>query len=461
MWAAIACMAAGGARTALAEAEGNASTTQFVADVLAEAGAPWISVRERAAGRLRESVAAQPDAAQALLLRLPALDPRTRAVVVGALVATGAPDVGREALAAVLRLDAGEARTLLVHLMVQRDVQHSIALLLAGDRDAFADPLAWGLGSEAERQKLELLVHLARRADIEGRFLTRKSPTGSTGYYKGQYDLLREHDGRALALDVMLGIALDRALPLPGATAFGPYRLLAPNQADLWELEGMALNAVGELATPEDRAHVREVERVWRDQWRHVGIERRRLELGLRRGDPMRGKRFQEDLLLLGDDVAEVADLITTLYIIDPDRYALDLEDFLRDLRDNWQWPVYPQQVMGMRPSVLIRVGRYEEAIGLYSDEMRQGMEASRAFNYYNMACAYASWSLAEPEPRANQLRLRAQSALRLSYEHGWRDVGWMDEDRDLDPIRDSEAYRNVKVRILADLGQPIPPELR
>ena len=42
-----------------------------------------------------------------------------------------------------------------------------------------------------------------------------------------------------------------------------------------------------------------------------------------------------------------------------------------------------------------------------------------------------------------------------MSVERGWSDVGWMNQDRDLDAIRDTPQYRTLVKEIEADLALP------
>ena len=38
------------------------------------------------------------------------------------------------------------------------------------------------------------------------------------------------------------------------------------------------------------------------------------------------------------------------------------------------------------------------------------------------------------------------------AYESGWRDLGWMEEDGDLDPIRETPRYQALRARMQAEL---------
>jgi tetratricopeptide (TPR) repeat protein len=130
---------------------------------------------------------------------------------------------------------------------------------------------------------------------------------------------------------------------------------------------------------------------------------------------------------------------------------APELDAFLEDLEYGWPWEVRPLQREGLRPNILIRVGRYAEAIDEYERELDR-IWSTKSFSYYNMACAYASWSRDPGTRSAEFLRERALRCLEQAFASGWRDVGWMETDGDLDPIRDTERYKAVRRAIEIDL---------
>jgi tetratricopeptide (TPR) repeat protein len=120
----------------------------------------------------------------------------------------------------------------------------------------------------------------------------------------------------------------------------------------------------------------------------------------------------------------------------------------------------------GWRPEahamVLLRIGRYPEAIQAYREVLDRRPLASQddrnlAHAHYNLACAYASWSLGvEDSAEAADLRGEALRQLTLAVVRGrWSDLGWMEEDRDLDPIRDSPGYRALVEHIRRENTPP------
>ena len=99
-----------------------------------------------------------------------------------------------------------------------------------------------------------------------------------------------------------------------------------------------------------------------------------------------------------------------------------------------------------------IRAGWYEQAIRYYKEVLSQ-TTLSRSTSYYNIACAYASWSR---EVEGAERRRKQDEALRnleTSVALGWTDLGWMEQDGDLDPIRKTARYRALVASIEEKLG--------
>jgi hypothetical protein len=115
--------------------------------------------------------------------------------------------------------------------------------------DALAEPPA---GAAPERRSLAAIRALLDRGEVERLFLARKSRSGGTGSYPGQYAELKPY--RAVALEVCFHIVTDRAMRLPGTSAVGGYRFVRPptQVLDVWEVRSMALNAILDLATADD-----------------------------------------------------------------------------------------------------------------------------------------------------------------------------------------------------------------
>ena len=371
------------------------------------------------------------------------------------LVAVFAADAGSDAVTALLRhlVGTGQPNDVLLALARTPAVVKNLGPKLAKDEGAFAaiaKPKRGPLTKQG-KQRLNTLAALIRRAELEALLVSRKSPTGGTGYYQGQYDVLAKYGHRKLAVAVCTSIALDEAIDVPGIFTGGVYDFLHPHDVDILELRGMAINAVTELATAEDKDVIARLDAKLIEQWRDVVRRRAKLNARSRVRRRSNDKEFQDAVFMLGDDVSEVSDYLLCLYLLSPDTYRSTLDEFLYDLENNWDWPVRPQHVDGMIPAVLIRARRYEEAVSAYHAEtIRFG--STKSFAHYNLACAYACWSRDPGDEDADRLKRQAVYQLKKSFSAGWRDLGWMEQDRDLDPIRELRGYRDVVRWIKEDL---------
>ena len=81
--------------------------------------------------------------------------------------------------------------------------------------------------------------------------------------------------------------------------------------------------------------------------------------------------------------------------------------------------------------------------------------DVSRAGTHYNLACAYAQWSEEFQGRERETRRQRALAHLSKAVENQWSDIGWMDEDRDLEPIRDTDVYRHLAAKVRRALKPP------
>ena len=299
-------------------------------------------------------------------------------------------------------------------------------------------------------RRLQGMYELVQRADIERRFLSHKSATGGTGYYRGQYDGLLPD--REAALEILANIAMDEAMPVLGVYKTGHYTFLRPRAIEFLEVRDMAINAVSELGRPDD-------ERIILRLQIHAGrLEQRVRSMRLRLGSMGRWRgnqaleELEEELSIM---VGRWIDTLTAVYLIRRDAQSRKpLDKFINHdsrvlgrvlLRLPW-WR--ESTCAGLS----IRAGWYEEAIVWYERVLKQtSLSGSTAL--YNIACAYASWSR---EVEGTQRRQKQDLALRhleRSVERGWTDLGWMEQDGDLDPIRKTPRYRALVARIEKQLG--------
>lgn len=284
-----------------------------------------------------------------------------------------------------------------------------------------------------ERRTLTAISALLDRGEVERLFLARKSRSGGTGSYPGQYAELRPY--RAIALEVCFHIVTDRAMRLPGTSAVGGYRFVRPptQVLDVWEVRSMALSAILDLATADDVGLVQRL-----DDY-HTELDSR---------DAGNGDWGDGDI----ERKALMDDLLATLCRLAPDTYT----DALRERV--WQLETRGGSLERREAAALaLRAGWYAKAIELYTAQLAWSVAA--AHDHYNLACAYASWALeSSPAARVTRLNLALQH-LELAVAKRWTDIAWMEQDKDLDPIRDTPRYRALKARIEAFIAgdQPLP----
>lgn len=296
--------------------------------------------------------------------------------------------------------------------------------------DALAEPPA---GAAPERRSLAAIRALLDRGEVERLFLARKSRSGGTGSYPGQYAELKPY--RAVALEVCFHIVTDRAMRLPGTSAVGGYRFVRPptQVLDVWEVRSMALNAILDLATADD---VGLVERL--DAY-HAELSGR---------DSGSGAWGDGDI----EREALMDDVLATLCRLDPTTYSAPLRERV------WELEAQGGSLERRESAALaLRAGWYAKATELYLAQLPWSV--APAHDHYNLACAYASWALeSSATARATRLSLALQH-LELAVAKRWTDIAWMEQDKDLDPIRDTPRYRALKARIEAFIAgdEPLP----
>jgi hypothetical protein len=414
--------------TRAAHAEGRDSEGSTASRALKRLASPVLEVRLAATQRL---IGLLPAARPAVIKALQGSTWSVQVQLLEVLGQDGSDEALRALLAHLVRADEAQAVRIRRSLLI--DVGASTRLLASWRVDPKAFFAAAGT---AGKGRLEALVQLLRRAEIEANFLSRKSKSGSTGYYKGQYDLLKgaglEPGYRALALKVVTGIAVDRAIRTPGHYRTGVYRFLRAHYVDEWEFRSMALNAVSELCTPKN---VRVVEELERERLRlflkRETLKERFAEVANRYS--WDSKEYDDAKLDWEDSLGAYLDQLACLYLIEPARFDGEVRIFVRELQRR-SWPA-PRLASSLVAALQIRCGWYQEAIQSYAMAMGRG---SKAFGYYNQACAFASWSqmVGLSERQKRQKLDMALQCLQLSVHHGWSDISWMNEDRDLDPIR-------------------------
>jgi hypothetical protein len=393
-----------------------------------------------------------------VIAALPASSWRAQLHLIDVLAQDGSEEAVQALLDHLARAEATQALVIQNRLALLDGVGEYLLAAWRAAPDAFLERAGKAAPGP---QRLRALVRLLRRGEIERLFLGRKSKTGSTGYYQGQYEVLRgtgrEPDYRDHALEVVAGIALDEAIPTPGIYRSGVYRFIRPHHIDEWELKSMALNAVGELCTREDKAVIARLERRLVDLMGERAQLNSRMRMSYRMADgDYDSKVFQDALMEWDDALGEYLDHLSCLHQIEPDRYRGFVRRFIDELK-GFHWPFMPIRRWSYIAALLIRAGWYDEAIEAYLTVIR--MNGSRALGYYNMACASASASRTvglTPGRRKGYIE-DALMYLSLSVDYGWSDVEWMNEDRDLDPLRKerANAYAHIVERIKAEWHVP------
>ncbi len=401
----------------------SSGTADAVAAAIADLASPFAAVREDATARL---VALGPSARPAVLLAFASARDGSREPFARVLAADGS----KEALDALLRALPG--------LKEPGDYSAVRRALWEHPEEVGAAVRTWRAAHGSVPPEIEDLSRLLDRALVERAFQSRKSRSGGTGYYRGQYDALLPW--RTVAIEVCLAIAEDVEPIRPGRAPIGRYHFLSRPDflADPWEVREMAANAVGELLRPGDDALLAKVHAAYVRLYRIEQEEFARAQRG-RRWPPM-------------VDTDRVDSLLAALY-----RFRRQVPPGTEVDEDTPKDPVawYEERANlrvqelseigsgGFDPaSFLLRIGRYDEAIARYVEAM-DGEAASVAICHYNIACAHASWSI-DPDVTPRQAashRKDAMASLERAVEHGYLDWPWMEQDRDLDPIRGDPRY--------------------
>ena len=400
-------------------------------EALAALASPFLADREAGAARL---VAALPAS------RAPSLD-----------AFRGATGPARLALIDVLASDGSkECLDLLLSVLVGSEdpaLAGAIRRALVAHAETISESVETYRDAKGQvPRRVEEVSDLLRRARIEAAFLSKKSRSGSTGYYRGQFEALKSD--REYALHILIHIVQDRAFKLPSEFPAGSYQYLRPPRflVEVGEIRGLAANAIAELMVKEDAWLVKELGRYYVELKEEAD---RKFAENLRQ---RRRKRFffasEEDVLL---DV--VLTILVRLGDVDGAIWSDTADARMSDLTD--------RSLGDEVASMLLRMGRFQEAIATYRAEIRSGLSAT--LSYYNMACAYATWSLevGKADPRAaSDKRREGMRNLAWSVEHGYVDWPWMEQDRDLDALRQEPDYAKILARLKAEFvlpGEPLP----
>jgi hypothetical protein len=419
---AVAALTACGTALPLARASGGGEAEPSLAEEAAHAlsalESPFLQEREEGVSDLiRLGAVARPLVAKAF----DGARPETKRL----LVRVWAADASPESLDRLLTL-LPQADPALATAIQRALIEHAEAVepRVRAYRDA---------GGQVPSRIAEL-EELLRRARVERIFVSRKSRSGTTGYYRGQFDALLPD--REMALKTTFHILANRSMKVPGEYPSGTYRYLrkVPTYEEA-ELRLMAANAVAELVRPEDEAILKDLEALF--------------------------SQFEEELQgnvranTIVDSLDDVV-LVTLARVGEDGRgrtpfgggetWQAVLEDRLERLEKN-----DPDERL---PGLLLRAHRYKSAVQVYETRL-ETHDLSPSLTFYNMACAYAMWSR-EPGVRdAASLRAEAMRNLKHAVEKGYLDWPWMEQDRDLDPVRDLPAYAALLAEVKKGFEAP------
>ena len=373
--------------------------------------APDRAARETAETLAREWARTDPAGVDALFKDL---DVRGRVALVRALAGAGTSHGARLALAHAADPDAAIFRAI-------------VAGLGAGGRRAiFAKPPR-GLQLAPERQRA--LADLRLRWEVESRFAALKSRSGRTGHFAGQYKDLAKL-GPA-AIDVVWYIVRDRAWPQPGEASGDRYRPVQPALLELEEDERreLAAYAFGEIVDKNDSVWKQRIKVLFAEYW-----------------------RADKDLLPV--EKLELAPALAySLHDLGLDRPA---KIYINRLRRKAAYRDFDGlQAMWDLGYAYMRIGEFDKGESWYRQVIELQNDWGRGIACYNLACYFAVRSLKEPA-NARYYRHRALQWLESAIlQHNFIDWVWMEEDGDLNALREEPRYKQLRERLKAKYPEP------
>jgi tetratricopeptide (TPR) repeat protein len=360
--------------------------------------APGRDAREQAERAVRTWAQLDPAGAEALWERL---DLRGRTILVRALASAGTRHAAMLALRHAGDPEPGIFRALLVGLA-------------DGGEKALFTPLP----DEVPAARKDAIEAVRLRWKVESELVRLKAAWGLTGHYEGQYQRIRKL-GPAV-IPIFLDLTMDRASPLPGEGGAGPYRAIHPDMVrfDKRELRGLAAYAFGEIVETTDAETIRRLRLLWR-RYFEADEELHRLE----RDDLAPALAYS--LHDLGDKQPAREYIARLKRIWNDDPYGFD------GLNAMWE--------LGY---TLIRIGKYEEGQKWYDRVLLY--TPSKALAAYNMACNFSMRARREPRRRGQFKRNALMYLRRAILDYNYGDWKWMEEDGDLDFIRDEPVYKEL-----------------
>lgn len=382
----------------------NAQQTHILAGLKAEDR----SRREQAEAAARRLARSQPAAVDALWEHL---DVRGRGALVRALAGSGAREAATLAMARVSDPEPEIFTALLT------------GLVEGGDSALFTP-----LPEDVPARRRAHVEALRLRWNVEKELARLKSPSGPTGHYVGQFDRVKQLG--VGAHPILLHILTNHNLPFPGEAGAGFYEPVYPGMIrfERDELRLIAANSFGQVAGADDVDTITKLREIWSryyalDEDEHP-VERESLAQALAYG-------------------------LHDLGVEEPVReWIEDLE-----VRKRSGGPFRRRTALWDLGYALIRIGEHEEGERCYEDlldEKNRHWSFNRHVAAYNLACNFSLRSMQEPH-RRDEHRALALNFLDRAIELNFVDWPWMEQDRDLDAIRDSGVYKRVLARLKRD----------
>jgi hypothetical protein len=369
-------------------------------------------VRDEAEAAARARARLDPKSVEALL---PALGHRARCALLRALAAAGT------AHAAGLALAHGADPDREVFAAILEGLVHG------GERALFAEPPA-----PLPPARAAALAAVRMRWRVEAEIAKLKSPTGPTGHYVGQFD-----DVKALgpeALPALFAILTDAELPAPGEAGAGRYAPIHPDMErfDSQELRELVANGLGSVIDSQDLESRRKLRALFDLYWYgYAGEALREFE----------HESLAPALAFSLHDLGETEPAEAYLDSLRP-RRGLRSHD---EMQRRWRYAY-----------ALVRIGRHAEGEREYQRLLDDEASDRRDLTAYNLACALSMRAMQEPR-RREYYRARALDYLERAEQLGYTEWPWMEQDRDLDAIRDHPRYKGVLERLKARFpGRPL-----
>jgi len=299
------------------------------------------------------------------------------------------------------------------------------ASLLAGLADGGEKSLFAPSPESLSGTRAEALESVRTRWRVEAEIARLKHPTGPTGHYVGQFERVKAVG--AAAMPTLFAIVTDQELPLPGEAATGPYQAIHPDMVryERRELRQMVANGLGAALDPSDGDWRDRLRALWHRYWYEFEDDASR--------------RYEHE-----DLAPQLAFSLSDLGEGRP------VDTYLASLRSRMNFRGGdPSPARWQLAYALVRIGRQDEGEAEYEELLLDETSDRRDLTAYNLACALSMRSLQEPQ-RRNLYRRKALDYLERAETLGYTEWPWMEQDRDLDAIRDDDRYKGVRDRLKA-----------